>query len=97
MKTTYIIFTEQGRIRGRINGSVLKVTSKGTQRVTDFDFSPGMNRGIDSEIANALVKSNEWPKESLTNGDYINYDYKEQNNIEFVKIEGRGINYLNIG
>ncbi len=95
MKTTYIVFTEQGRSKGKTEGGILKVTPDGTKLLTVFDFSTGSNQGIDSEVAKILVRLKELPEVAISQSGYVNYEFKEHR-YELVIIEGRGLTYYSI-
>lgn len=92
MKKVFVAFTEQGRVRGKISGSILKLENK-FQFSSEFQFSSTSNRGTKAEVVNALVKSGELPEEALDKAGYPNYEVVDKL-ADIAIIEGRGLNYF---
>lgn len=95
MKTTYLVITEKGRVRGRTSGSVIKISESENKLITELDYNSASNRGQESEAIAKLVEIGELPIEALSNPGYINYDYKKDN-YDLILVEGQGLTYFSI-
>ena len=94
MKKTFVAYTEKGRVRGKISGSILKLEDK-FQFCTEFQLSPQSHKGFKEEVVSKLVEAGELPEEALDAGGYPNYDVVNRL-ANILIIEGRGINYCSI-
>jgi hypothetical protein len=95
METIYLTVSEQGRVRGRISGTVLRIDNNGSTIIGTLEIPIYSNQGLESETVKLLVDKKELPKEALDKSDYINYDYKE-GKYRLILIEGKGLNYYSI-
>ncbi len=95
MKTTYLVITEKGRVRGRTSGSVIKISESENKLITELDYNSASNRGQESEAIAKLVEIGELPDDALSNPGYINYDYKKDN-YNLILVEGLGLNYITL-
>jgi len=91
MKKTFVVFTEQGRVKGKITAGILKKNDK-FDFIREYNYSIGSNQGIKAEAIKELVKLKELPKEALDKSGYPNYLLVNEL-AEILIIEGRGLNY----
>lgn len=91
MEKQFIVITENKRVKGKITGSLYQIKNNRPVRISDFGFLPQSNRGMESEVVNALVVFGSLPEKALTEEGYINYKEKNYN---LLIVEGRGLNYI---
>jgi len=92
MKKVFVAFTEQGRVKGKVSGAILKLENK-FKHCTELKFPSKSNKGISAEVISMLVKVKELPKEALDDSGYPNYEIVNEI-AEIVIIESQGLAYF---
>jgi hypothetical protein len=96
MKKVFVAFTEKGRIKGRISGSILilnQALGTGFEVVCEFEYSQNMNKGSRAEVVSKLVELGVLPKEAINESGYPEYSHLNEI-ADIIIIEGQGLNYF---